>query len=217
MKITARLFCLMVFALLAATPCLGIIAVTWLDSPIILQSPLLPIYNAVDMNGDSIIDITFLVNGHFVGARAEGANQYLIWPSGGSNIGGDIEPLLDAFEIGPNSGDDSWMDWFGDGEGFGNLIICLEGSGGYTCVGRFAGQHAYMGVEFDIEGATHYGWIDLLVASGNPYAEIYGWGYETDPGVSILAGAGAVPEPGTSILIGMGLLCLIRKRSKPRS
>lgn len=212
MKIKARLFCLMALPLLAATPCLGVIAVTWLESPIILQSPLLPIYNAVDMNTDSIADITFLANGHFVGARAEGDNQYLIWPSGGSNIGGDIEPLLAAFEIGPNSGNDLWIDWFGDGEGFDNLITCLEGSGGYTCVGRFAGQHAYMGVEFDIEGATHYGWIDLLVASGNPYAEIYGWGYETEPGVGILAGAEAVPEPATTVLLTVGGLVLALRR-----
>ena len=75
-----------------------------------------------------------------------------------------------------------------------------------------------MGVEFDIEGATHYGWIDLFVGEYSPYAEIYGWGYETDPGVSILAGAGVVPEPSTfSLLIG-GLLtigCTLR-RAKAR-
>jgi len=75
-----------------------------------------------------------------------------------------------------------------------------------------------MGIEFDIEGSIHYGWIDLVVASDVPYAEIYGWGYETDPGVSILAGAGVVPEPSTSMLLIGGLLtigCTLR-RAKAR-
>ena len=75
------------------------------------------------------------------------------------------------------------------------------------------GQHAYMGVAFDIDGATHYGWIDLLVASLSPGAEIYGWGYETQPGVGILAGA--VPEPATSaLLVAGGLLLALRRKRK---
>lgn len=214
MKTTARLFGIISLVLLAATPCWGVIAVTWLDTPTVLWSEFFSMRTPLDMNGDGISDFTFSASVSFVGVRADNDSQYLIWPSGGSNIGGDIEPLLAAFEIGPHSGDDSWIDWFGDGEGFDNLITCLEGSGGYTCVGRFAGQHAYMGVEFDIEGATHYGWIDLLVASGNPYAEIYGWAYETVPGASILAGAVAVPEPTTAGLLALGLAPFLFRRRK---
>ena len=215
MKTPARLFGILALALSTATPCRGVVAVTWLDAPTVLWSEFFSVRTPLDMNGDGITDFTFSASVSFIGVRADYDNQYLIWPSGGSNIGGDIEPLLAAFEIGPHSGDDSWIDWFGDGKGFDNLITCLEGSGGYTCVGRFAGQHAYMGVDFAIDGATHYGWIDLLVASDNPYAEIYGWGYETEPGVSILAGAGAVPEPATSaLLVAGGLLLALRRKRK---
>ena len=70
-----------------------------------------------------------------------------------------------------------------------------------------------MGVAFEIDAAIHYGWIDLFVAPDNPYAEIYGWGYETQPGVSIYAGA--VPEPATSaLLLSGGLLLALRRKRK---
>jgi len=88
--------------------------------------------------------------------------------------------------------------------------MCLSGSGGYTCVGHFRGHHAYMGVEFDIAGVMHYGWIDLWVAPDNPYAEIYGWAYETDPGVSIIAGA--IPEPATILLLLGGVVAVVVSR-----
>ena len=101
------------------------------------------------------------------------------------------------------------MDWYGS-TGYSTLIVCLSGSGGYTCAGRFPGHRAYMGVEFDIAGATHYGWIDLRVAPDNPYAEIYGWAYETEPGVSIIAGA--IPEPATIFLLLGGVLAVVVSR-----
>jgi hypothetical protein len=202
MTIPARLICLFSLAMALAQPCRGIVAVTWLAEPIVLWSDFFDVFTPLDLNSDGIVDFTFVANVYSIGSRAESNNQYLIWPSGGSNVGGDIEPLSEEFEIGPNSGDDSWIDWFGDGEGFDNLITCLSGSGGYTCAGRFVGQRAYMGVSFAIDNQIHYGWIDLLVDSDHPYAEIYGWGYETEVGASILAGA--VPEPSTIHLITLG-------------
>ena len=216
MRTPARLFGIIALTLLVTKPCWGIIAVTWLDTPTVLWTEWSSQYEPIDLNNDGITDFMFGAGIAVVGVRAEGDNQNLIWPSGGSNIGGQIEPLSDGFEIGPNSGEGEY-DWFGD-DGFAGLISCLSGSGGPACIGRFAGQHAYMGVEFYIEGAAHYGWIDIAVAEFSPYAEIYSWGYETDPGVSILAGAGAVPEPSTSMLIIGGLLtigCTLR-RAKAR-
>lgn len=201
-----------VFIVLAGHPCRGSISVNWLDDPLVLQSPLSPVYEMIDMNADSIIDYTFAASVSFVGVHPEVANQYLIYPSPPPNIGGPVEPLPDGFEIGPNSGEGE-LDWYGS-TGYSTLIQCLSGSGGYTCAGRFPGQHAYMGVEFDIEGATHYGWIDLYVAEYGPYAEIYGWAYETQPGVSILAGA--VPEPSTVLLMAAGSLALLYSRARKR-
>jgi len=216
MTTPARIFWISVFIVLAGHPCRGSISVNWLDDPVVLQHP--PSgwseQESVDLNADGIIDFTFAATVSFIGIRAEDLNQYLIYPSPPPNIGGPVEPLSDGFEIGPSSGDGE-LDWFGTNTDFSTLIQCLSGSGGYTCAGRFPGQHAYMGVEFDIEGATHYGWIDLYVAEYGPYGEIYGWAYETDPGVSILAGA--VPEPSTIVLIMTGSLALLLSRAKRKS
>jgi hypothetical protein len=217
MKILSGILCISLPALMAVTPCQGAIAVTWLDEPISLWTEWTSQYEPLDLNGDGLSDFVFGASTAFVGARSEGDNQYLIWPSGGLNIGGDIEPLSEDYEIGPDSGDDSWIEWFGHETDFANLITRIY-SGGPVCVGRFVGQRAYMGVEFDINGAMHYGWIDLYVASHSAAAAIYGWGYDTDPGVSILAGAVAVPEPSTTMLLIGGLLtigCTLR-RAKAR-
>ena len=202
---------------MAASPCWGAIAVTWLEEPITLWTEWTTQYEPLDLNSDGITDYVFAADIGFLGARSDGDNQYLIWPSGGPNIGGDIEPLPEGFEIGPSSGDDSWMEWFGDGIGYDNLITCLSGAGGPGCVGRFADQRAYMGVEFEINDSIHYGWIDLYVGWGG-YGQIYGWGYETESGISIRAGAVAIPEPATTMLFIGGLLtigCTLR-RAKAR-
>ena len=50
------------------------------------------------------------------------------------------------------------------------------------------------------------------------YGQIYGWGYETESGISIRAGAVAIPEPATTMLFIGGLLtigCTLR-RAKAR-
>ncbi len=68
------------------------------------------------------------------------------------------------------------------------------------------GQPTDLGVSIQDNG-THYGWIGI-VRSGyelDPFA----WGYETEVGVPIPAGA---PEPGTLALLAFGALALGRRR-----
>lgn len=57
-----------------------------------------------------------------------------------------------------------------------------------------------MGVQFDIDGQTHYGWMHLRANGG--FSEVYGFAYNTVPGQPILAGQ--VPEPGTVALLLVG-------------
>lgn len=211
MRNPARLGLLILYAVFTAPPGRASISVNWLDTPTVLWTEFSTQYEPVDLNNDGLIDLLFGADISSVGVRREGNSRYLIYPSPPPNIGGYVEPLQAGFEIGSDSGSGE-LDWFGYG-GFSSFIICLSGSGGDTCAGRFPGQRAYMGVEFEIGGATHYGWLDMFVASDNPYAEIYGWAWETVPGVSL--GAGVVPEPSAILLLAAGsiaLLCRTKRR-----
>lgn len=77
--------------------------------------------------------------------------------------------------------------------------------------GFFVGARGFIGIEFPIDGETHYGWIDL-----DNYtwwqSEIHGWAYESEPGKPILAGS--IPEPSTLLLTfaTLGLCLFIRRR-----
>ena len=68
-----------------------------------------------------------------------------------------------------------------------------------------AGQIRYLGLKMDLNNAnlTNYGWIGIRILNeADATGEVVGWGYETVPGVPILAGN--VPEPSTimSALLG---------------
>jgi hypothetical protein len=69
-----------------------------------------------------------------------------------------------------------------------------------------------MGVRFiDMDG-YHYGWISV-VRHGNDFLQLdfdaFAWGYETEPGVPIIAG---IPAPGTLAALAFGAVVTRRKR-----
>lgn len=223
MNRSTRIAPIVLFAVLAAHPGRADISVNWLGTPLQMFTEFSTQYYLLDLDNNGILDFTFGAGISSVGVRGEGNNQTLIYPSPPPNIGGSVESIEEGFEIGPDSGASEELDWYGSDPFFSNIITCLDGSAGYTCIGRFLipgefppimGQRAYIGVEFDIDGATHYGWIDISVANLAPGAVIYGWGYETTPGLPILAGA--VPEPSTILLISAGTFGLLLMRTKRR-
>ena len=69
-------------------------------------------------------------------------------------------------------------------------------------------SEGFIGVEFDNNESTHFGWIDIDLTSPSPtnlQLDITGYAWESQAGVGIAAGA--IPEPSTYAL-GLGLLAL---------
>jgi hypothetical protein len=121
--------------------------------------------------------------------------------------------LLDAGQqIGPNADGYGWFS--------GGLLASSTGSGtqggGPLTGGYFAGaEAAYFGFDFQQDGQTYYGWMDV----GSPYVTgtggvgwLYSYAYETTPNTPIFAGE--VPEPSTWVLFGAGGTALWSFRRK---
>lgn len=213
MKSPARIALAVSLATLAVHPGRAGIMVNWLDTPIDLSTEISTWYLPLDLNGDGFDDFTFGIDITAVSVQGENNNQYLIVPSPPPNIGGWVAPVTGGTEIGPSS-ESADIEWYNSNPFYSGIVIALSGSGGSVVLGEFVGQRAYMGVSFDIEGATHYGWIDMYVSDLGPGALIYGWGYETTPITSIMAGA--VPEPSTIALLSSGIIGLLLSRVKRR-
>ncbi|HON93745.1 MAG TPA: PEP-CTERM sorting domain-containing protein [Verrucomicrobiota bacterium] len=201
-----------------------VIAAAWLGSPqpscaqgtVVFNEPATPIplfttgfaqYYSFDLDGDSATDFTFTYSFQFLGVQPEGTGRILTWLDPPPNVGGSVAPLPLGFVIGAGS-ETGNLAWYGHALDYNTLAICFD----VGCAGAFVGQHAYMGVEFQHAGATHYGWVLLNVAQAYPSGVIESWAWDTRPSASIFAGA--VPEPSTWTLFGIGALAiaLLRRR-----
>lgn len=181
------------------------VVVNWLAEPLVLyHGDYASVQTPVDISGNGIIDFIFSASVMSVGVRSEESNRYVIVPSPPPNIGGSIAPLDYGYSIGTELLDN--LEWDGAGSVYTAMAIWLS-SGSY---GEFRGQHAFMGIEFYMDDMIHYGWVNLWVAEGGPYGEIYGWAYESTPGMSIIAGA--IPEPTTLSFLGIGAVAIFYKK-----
>ncbi len=87
----------------------------------------------------------------------------------------------------------------------------------YGAHGQWIGvQNGYLGVRFDTDGNTHYGWVRMSVSGATGAgATIHDWAWNTTPGQGLWAGQ--VPEPSTWILFGLGgavMIATIRRRRR---
>ena len=178
----------------------------------------------IDIDGNGSIDFQFGGRPNSGTAfRTERANRYIGIAAIPPNLGGDAIPLRDNTMIrgGNLDGNLSWFSSDLDGfvepdEGAGTftlLTICRStGCGGTFFNGSNDPQRSFLGLEFDIEGETHYGYFDLEFQPAAPGGTIHGWAYETQPNTAI--STAFIPEPSSYLLI-LGWLagaCLRRKR-----
>jgi len=93
------------------------------------------------------------------------------------------------------------------------LLIWIDdlGEGLPGAAGPWVGvDHGYLGVSFEKEEETYYGWVQMSVPNEFAYAVVHDWAYETTPGIGI--NAGVVPEPATIGLFALGLAALLARR-----
>ena len=68
------------------------------------------------------------------------------------------------------------------------------------------GEVGYLGLKMELNntGLTNYGWVGVRITNeADATGEVVGWGYQTLPGVPILAGT-TIPEPSTIVLGALG-------------
>ena len=74
------------------------------------------------------------------------------------------------------------------------------------------GVQTYLGVRFNPGDGFHYGWIGVTrTGASDEFLDAFAWGYETEAGVPIPAGA---PEPGTLALLAMGAVGVLSRRRR---
>ncbi len=71
------------------------------------------------------------------------------------------------------------------------------------------GDPTYLGVRFDLGSGNQYGWFGVVRTGYD--LDAFAWGYETDIGVSVAAGA---PEPGSLALLAFGAAALAKRRRR---
>ena len=175
---------------------------------------------SLDINADGVDDFLFWRDAGFVaGIQGYGTNRFISTLSTGSDVGGKVSPVHYGSILGA---DTSILggDWHHYKDNRGNSGFGLS---------TMQSEDAYIGVEFDIDGNTHYGWIQYtgfyvaeftffspdgpvtVIGANELGGFINSWGYETEPGVPIAAG---IPEPSTTILLTGGLIALVGRRRR---
>jgi hypothetical protein len=195
------------------------VVITALPAPQLLYDDLLGSYVPYDVDGNGSADFTFNPNPSGVKFRTERSNRLIYVPDAPPDLGGGVASLQSPFLIlSPlNVSGFGWRssDLLGGYVSPGEIafadIVQVFSSGTFS---HFNGRGA-IGIEFESELGTHFGYFDIEAYPGYSGAWIYGWAYETQPGVPIMAGQ--VPEPSLSVLLSIGLTTPIaRRHRKPR-
>lgn len=169
-----------------------------------------PVYYGIDFNGDGVDDVTLRSSRADFLAFSQSGNRIAGFVNPPPNIESLALPFSTAALIG--SSDDTAWSW-NAGESY-LLAVVLFGEQ-VTNIGLWDAGTSFLGVEFQIDGLTHYGWIEIEVPFLTNGGIIRGFAYETTPNLAI--SAGAIPEPAHISIIGavlslLGVVAFRRRR-----
>jgi len=174
-----------------------------------------------DINADGTADFRF-IGDYFVAAmRTYGGNRFISVLAIPPDQGGDVIPVTAGSILGADTSLLAGV-WH---RGTDNVNRPELGSGYSLNFGPYPMQFAdaFIGVEFTAADGIHYGWIQYtgyshpengLPALPVPGGLINSWGWETQAGVPIIAGA--VPEPSTAALLGGGTALILKRNANAR-
>ena len=194
----------------------GLVTVATQGAVIFTDIPDIPFflvdYNSrypVNLNSDGVDDAFFRNFGQ----------EFAVFSTSTSTIAGiaatppDQNSFAAAFESGSIIGP-SFTNLYTWNTGYSGLISCRTfGVDESYCLGLWGSKEAYIGVQFDSQGTTHFGWILVDTPFDFGGGTIKAFAYETEPGKAIFAGS--IPEPSGVILIGTGSILLLARRKRP--
>lgn len=159
-----------------------------------------------DVDGDGSVDFDFPNIFREMDVVPRGSNRSLIDEQFGDEFASDLLPG-DFIGATPGAG----MVWSINQAFLGG---CAVFGGQLSCPGNFLEGLDILGLEFDIAGQTHYGWIEIESFPRFGPVNFQRWAYESEPGVGILAGA--VPEPSVPLMVGVAIVAWVSRRRRRR-
>lgn len=145
-----------------------------------------PVHRYIDLNADGIFDVMLTSSQNDFRATSLEGSLVAGYVSPLPNIGSRALPFAVGEEIGPD-GNNDWT-W---NAGASFLVVVRDT--GHT--GLWGPGTAYLGLEFEVEGAKHYGWVEIFMPFLINGGYVTAYGYEALPNTAIVAGV--IPEPAT--------------------
>ncbi len=163
-----------------------------------------------DLNLDGTADFHFRTGwggGGFFSIYPTNGTAVWATPTGGRDSHTLARPLFEGNIVGP----DTLEGGFWDENEIGGAGLCAAFDVG--AAGLFCGmENAYMGLRFEIDGNTHYGWMNLWVLQASNNGALRKFAYEDEPDTPIPI----IPEPSTLGLFGLAALALALSRRSRR-
>ena len=152
-------------------------------------------YN-LDLNGDGITDLRIFAT---TIPTSEGARAFLVASAAGSNQAKGYPWFTSISKV------VGWASAVRPGQGIGGsqtrfgyaaatMAVAAVSGGGTASYAAWGNlpliPYRYLGIKFQIDGQTHYGWARMIVKISklNIETTLTGYAYETDPNKTIIAG-----------------------------